>query len=111
MADELTPTGSDDPDYAAHLETYEGFIKGIVMACLAAAFVMVSAETGEPLEGVMVALVMFGFGKSAAVFLGFLGMVAGMVAIGIDVMSARGGWLFSVATLVLFVLVTAINIS
>ena len=78
MADELTPTGSDDPDYAAHLETYEGFIKGIVMACLAAAFVMV-------------ALVMFGFGKSAAVFLGFLGMVAGMVAIGIDVMSARGG--------------------
>ena len=59
----------------------------------------------------MVALVMFGFGKGAAVFLGFLGMVAGMVAIGIDAMSSRGGWLFSLATLVLFMLVTAINIS
>jgi Bacterial aa3 type cytochrome c oxidase subunit IV len=98
MADELTPAGREDPDYAAHLATYEGFIKGGVMACLATAFVLV-------------ALVMFGFGKSAAVFLGFLGMVAGMVAIGIDVMSARGGWLFSIATLVLFVLITALNIS
>jgi len=98
MADELTPTGADDPDLAAHLATYEAFVKGIVMACLAAAFVMV-------------ALVMFGFGKGAGVFLGFLGMVAGMVAIGIDVMSARGGWMFSIATLVLFALVTALNIS
>ena len=98
MADELTPTGADDPDFAAHLATYEGFIKGIVMACLAAGFVMV-------------ALVMFAFGKSAGVFLGFLGMVAGMVAIGIDVMSARGGWMFSIAPLVLFALVTALNIS
>jgi Bacterial aa3 type cytochrome c oxidase subunit IV len=98
MADELTPTGGDDPDYAAHLATYEAFIRGVVMACLAAGFGLV-------------ALVMFGFGKGAAVFLGFLGMVAGMVAIGIDMMSARGGWLFSIATLVLFALVTAINIS
>jgi hypothetical protein len=98
MADELTPAGREDLDYAAHLATYEGFIKGAVMACLATAFVLV-------------ALVMFGFGKGAAVFLGFLGMVAGMVAIGIDVMSARGGWLFSIVTLVLFVLLTALNIS
>jgi hypothetical protein len=68
------------------------------MASLAAAFVLV-------------ALVMFGFGKGAAVFLGFLGMVAGMGAIAIDFMSSRGGWLFSIVTLVVFVLVTAINIS
>ena len=27
MADELTPTGANDPDFAAHLATYEGFIK------------------------------------------------------------------------------------
>jgi Bacterial aa3 type cytochrome c oxidase subunit IV len=98
MADELTPAGSGDPDYAAHLATYEGFIKGAVMACLAAAFVLV-------------ALVMFGFGKGGGVFLGFLGMVAGMGAIAIDFMSSRGGWLFSIITLVAFVLVTAINIS
>jgi hypothetical protein len=98
MADELTPVGSENPDYAAHLATYEGFIKGAIMASLAAAFVLV-------------ALVMFGFGKGAAVFLGFLGMVAGMGAIAIDFMSSRGGWLFSIVTLVVFVLVTAINIS
>ena len=100
MADELTPAGagSRDPDYAAHLATYEGFLKWATMASLHVAFVLV-------------ALVMFGFGKGAVVFLGFLGIVAGTVAIAIDFMSSRGNWLFSIVTLVLFVLVTAINIS
>jgi hypothetical protein len=98
MADELTDAGGGDSNYAAHLATYDGFIKGAVMASLHVAFVLV-------------ALVMFGFGKGAAVFLGFLGILAGMGAITLDFMSARGGWTISIVTLVLFVLVTAVNIS
>ena len=34
-----------------------------------------------------------------------------MGAITLDFMSARGGWTISIVTLVLFVLVTAVNIS
>ena len=98
MADELTDAGGSGPGYAAHLATYDGFIKGATMAALQVGFVLV-------------ALVMFGFGKGAAVFLGFLGIIAGMGAITLDFMSSRGGWTISIATLVLFVLVTAINIS
>ena len=57
----------------------------------------------------LVALVMFGFGKGAAVFLGFLGILAGMGAITLDFMSARGGWTISIVTLVRRA-VTAVNI-
>ena len=98
MAEQSTPAEDQASDYAEHLATYDGFITGSIAVCLTAAFVMV-------------ALVMFGFGKTASVFVGFLGIVLGMGAIAVDIMNGRGRWLFSIIALLVFAFVTALNIS
>jgi type IV secretory pathway VirB2 component (pilin) len=80
-----------------HVSTYEGFLKGAVALTLACLFILV-------------ALVSFGFGHSLNVFIGFAGLILGLLAIAIDA-RAGGRWLLSIGLLVVFGLITAVNVA
>ncbi len=81
----------------AHRSTYEGFVKGSIALSLVSAFILV-------------ALVSFRFAHTLNVFTGFAGLIIGLIAVAIDV-RAGGRWLLSGGLLVLFGLITAINVS
>jgi hypothetical protein len=80
-----------------HRSTYEGFVKGAIVLSLVSAFVLV-------------ALVSFGFAHTLNVFTGFAGLILGFIGIAVD---ARTGsrWFLSLGVLVLFGLITAVNVS
>ena len=80
-----------------HTRTYEGFIKGSVALSLICGFVLV-------------ALVSFAFVETYNVFLGFAGLVAGIIAVLIDARTG-GRWLLSLGALVVFGLITAVKVS
>ena len=52
----------------------------------------------------------FRYGQTFNVFMGFAGLIAGLIAIAIDARSG-GRWLLSIGVLVVFGILTAINIS
>ncbi len=84
-------------DLEAHRSAYEGFIKGAVALSLISALVLV-------------ALVSFRFGQTLSVVTGFLGLIIGTIAVLIDFrMGSR--WFLSLGILVIFGLITAINVS
>jgi hypothetical protein len=85
-------------DLAGHRTTYEGFIKGAIVLVLVTAFVMVS-------------LVSFRFAHFLNVFIGFAGLILGLLAVLAEARTGSGRWFFSLAVLVVFALITAINIS
>jgi hypothetical protein len=85
-------------DLAAHRTTYEGFVKGAIVLCLVTAFVMV-------------ALVSFKFAGFLNVFIGFAGLILGILAVLVEARTGSTRWLFPLAVLVIFGLITAINIS
>ena len=80
-----------------HRSTYKGFVKGAIVLSLVSALVLV-------------ALVCFRFAHTLNVFTGFAGLILGGIAVAVD---ARAGsrWFLSLGVLVLFGLVTAINVS
>jgi Bacterial aa3 type cytochrome c oxidase subunit IV len=80
-----------------HTRTYEGFVKGSVALSLICGFVLV-------------ALVSFAFVETYNVFLGFAGLIAGIIAVLIDARTG-GRWLLSLGALVVFGLITAIKVS
>jgi hypothetical protein len=84
-------------DLEAHRSTYSGFVTGAIALSVICAFVLVS-------------LVSFRFAGTLNVFMGFAGLIAGIVAVLIDVRTG-GKWLLSLGALVLFGLITAINVS
>ena len=80
-----------------HTSTYDAFIKGSVALSIICGFVLV-------------ALCSFAFAHTFSVFMGFAGLIVGIVAVLID--ARRGSkWLLSVGALVLFGLITAVNVS
>jgi hypothetical protein len=80
-----------------HRSTYDAFIKGSVALSIICGFVLV-------------ALCSFAFAQTLNVFTGFAGLIVGIVAVLID--ARRGGkWLLSLGALVLFGLITAVNVS
>jgi hypothetical protein len=85
-----TPRGLQD-----HKDTYEGFLTGSVALSMVCLFVLV-------------ALVAFRFMDNWNVFTGFAGLIAGILAVIIDVRS--GKWLVSVVMLVLFGIFVAANV-
>ena len=90
-------TGNHSNDMEAHRYTYEGFIKGSIALSLVCGFVLV-------------ALVDFRFAHTLNVFTGFGGLILGIVAVLIDV--RRGSsWFLSLGLLVLFGLISAVNVS
>ncbi len=85
------PRGFED-----HKDTYSGFIKGTVAISLIGGFVLV-------------ALVAFRFMDNWNVFVGFAGLIAGIIATLVDLRSG-GRWFLSGGLLVLFGLFVAINV-
>ena len=81
----------------AHRSTYNAFITGSVALSIVCGYVLV-------------ALVSFRFAQSFNVFMGFGGLILGIVAVLLDV--RRGSnWYLSVGLLVLFGLVIAASVS
>ena len=93
---EHASSGSQSNDMEAHRGTYENFIKGSVALGLVSGFILV-------------ALVNFRFAHTLNVFSGFAGLILGVIAVGIGA-RAGGRWLPSLGLLVVFGLLTAINI-
>jgi hypothetical protein len=98
MADHSTQSSGGHMGGAdEHNRTYEGFLIGSVALALICGFALV-------------ALCSFAFGHTLNVFAGFAGLIVGIIAVLID---ARTGakWYLSVALLVIFGLITAVNVS
>jgi hypothetical protein len=87
-----TSGGMDD-----HRATYEGFLKGSVGLALLCFYVLV-------------ALVSFRFGHTWSVFLGFLTLIVGVIAVAIDARTSSR-WFLSLGLLVVFGLIAAVNVS
>ncbi len=96
MADH-SPADNHDHHLSDHRETYEGFVKGSIVLTLVSFLILV-------------ALVSFRFAETLNVFIGFAGLIIGFIAVAID---ARMGsrWFLSLGVLVVFGLITAINVS
>lgn len=90
-------SGNHSQDMEAHRNTYDGFIKGSVALSIICGFVLV-------------ALCSFAFAHTLNVFTGFAGLIVGTVAVLIDARTG-GKWYLSVGLLVLFGLITAVNVS
>jgi hypothetical protein len=90
-------SGNHSQDMEAHRSTYSAFITGSIALSLICAFVLV-------------ALVSFRFAQTLNVFTGFAGLIVGIVAVLIDARTG-GRWLLSLGALVLFGLITAVNVS
>ena len=85
-------------DISAHRETYEGFLKGSVLLALLCL-------------NICIALVMFRFGHTWPVFLGFLGLFLGLLTLLIDLRTGATRWTLSTVFAVIFGLITAVNVS
>lgn len=95
MADHSSGNSSNDME--GHRNTYEGFLKGSIALAIICGFVMV-------------ALVNFRFAHTLNVFSGFAGLILGIISVGIG-WSLGGKWIFPAALLVVFGLISAINVS
>jgi hypothetical protein len=84
-------------DIEAHQRTYGAFVRGSVVLAIICGFVLV-------------ALCSFAFGKSLNVFTGFAGLIIGIIAVLIEARSGSQRWLMSLGALVLFALITAMNV-
>jgi Bacterial aa3 type cytochrome c oxidase subunit IV len=85
-------------DIAAHQSTYTNFVRGAVALGLICAFVLV-------------ALCSFAFGHTLNVFVGFAGLIIGIIAVLIDARSGSQRWFLALGVLVIFGLITAISVS
>jgi hypothetical protein len=95
MADHSS--GNASKDMEEHRKTYEGFITGAVALSIICGFVLV-------------ALVDFRFNPGHNVFVGFAGLILGVIAVLIDVRTG-GKWLLSAGLLVAFGLLSAVMVS
>ena len=90
-------SGNHSQGMDEHTNTYEAFIKGSVALAIICGFVLV-------------ALCSFAFAHTLNVFTGFAGLIAGVIAVLIDARTG-GKWYLSVGALVVFGLITAVNVS
>lgn len=102
MAEHTAPTNapSDAPlnDIEEHLQSYRGFLKGVIFLMLASAFTLV-------------ALCAFAFGETLSLLLGWAILVVGFVVLLIDLRSGTKTWRLSLITLLIFGVITAANVS
>ena len=89
---------SDAGHMAAHRATYSGFVRGAIVIILCCAFVLVS-------------LCEFAFGHVWPLFMGFGGLIVGIAVVAIDARSGSRTWALALIVLVVYGLITAINIS
>jgi len=90
-------SGSYSGDIQSHEATYEGFIKGSLSVAIMCGFLLV-------------ALCSFAFGHSWSAFLGFAGLIVGALALVVEAKTS-GKFYASVVLLILFGLITAINVT
>jgi hypothetical protein len=81
-------------DFSEHKATYQGFLKGSIILAIYCFYVLV-------------ALVAFAFVSGSNLLLGFGGLIAGALALIID-MRIGNKWYLSVGLLVIFALITAV---
>ncbi|CAN5413726.1 hypothetical protein BH10PSE7_BH10PSE7_32400 [soil metagenome] len=94
----MQPAQGGHMDNDAHRSTYDTFIKVSVAVALHCAYVLV-------------ALCSFAFAHTLNVFIGFAGLIAGAIAILIDLRAGSGRWFLTIGVLVIFALITAVNVS
>jgi hypothetical protein len=97
MADHSAHGGSSRGNFAAHQATYDAFIKGAVALTILCIYTLV-------------ALVAFRFVGGWGVFLGFAGLVVGVVTVLIDLKAGGQKWFLASGALVLFGLLTAMSV-
>jgi peptidoglycan/LPS O-acetylase OafA/YrhL len=85
-------------DLEEHMRSYRAFLKGVVVVIIASAFTLV-------------ALSVFAFGQTMPILLGWAGLIFGALAMIIDLRSETNSWRLSIITLIVFGLLTAINVS
>ena len=85
-------------DFEDHVETYRAFIRGSIAVILACIYVLVG-------------LVSVTFGSTLPVFLAFAGIIVGFIAIAIDLRTGAQRWPLSLGVLLIFALITALNLS
>lgn len=85
------------PDFASHADTYRGFIRGSIATVLATIYILVG-------------LASIGFGSTLPLFLGFVGMIVGFIAIAIDLRTGSRSFGLSLGFLLVYSLITAINV-
>ena len=85
-------------DMEAHRRTYQGFVRGGVAIAIHCFYILV-------------ALCSFAFASTWPVFLGFMGILFGILLPIIDLKSGSKHFLLSAGGLVVFALITAINVS
>ena len=98
MADHSSHGHSQAMDTSAHKSTYEGFIRGsvaLVLLCLM----------------ICIALIMFRFAGPGNVFMGFGGLIIGVLALLFDARSGAANWVLSIGWAVIFGLITAVSVS
>ena len=97
MADHSAHSGSHSGNFEAHRATYSGFITGSLALTILCFYTLV-------------ALVAFRFAGSFGVFLGFAGLIVGVIAVLVDVKTGGKRWFLSGGALVLFGLLTAMSV-
>ena len=90
-------SGNHSHGMEEHRSTYDAFIKGSIALSIICGFVLV-------------ALVSFRFAHTLNVFTGFAGLIVGIIAVLIDARTG-GKWYLSGGLLVVFGLITAVNVS
>jgi uncharacterized membrane protein SpoIIM required for sporulation len=94
----MTETTPHSEHFAEHKATYEGFLKGSIALTFISLFVLV-------------ALCSVGFGATMPRFLAFAGVIIGIIVTLIDMRSGTKVWPLSLGFLVVYGLLTAINVS
>ncbi len=97
MADHSAHRGSSGSNLAAHQATYDAFIKGSVALTILVLYTLV-------------ALVAFRFASGWGVFLGFAGLIVGVVTVLVDLKTGGEKWFLSGGALVVFGLLTAMSV-
>jgi hypothetical protein len=85
-------------DMQAHRQTYQGFVRGSVAIAILCFYVLVALSS-------------FGFGQTWPVFLGFAGIVLGTLLVIIDLRSGSRTFALALGGLLVYALITAINVS
>jgi len=97
MAEHTSHSGHSG-DLEAHRATYEGFLTGAI-------------ALGFMCFYVLIALCSFSFGSTWSVFIGFAGLVIGAIAVAVDARMGSKRWFLALGVLLVFGLITAINVS
>jgi len=97
MAEHSGHSGSSSSNFAAHQATYDAFIKGSVTLTILCVYTLV-------------ALVAFRFASGWGVFLGFAGLVVGVITVLVDLKAGGQKWFLSAGALVVFGLLTAMSV-